>query len=123
MDNTTYQKERRCVYELLCSVSEQAIMDYLYAKLALYKLVTGDARLLKSLKRIKKSVEVYKDEKLSVVDECKDLFMRGDYKGLYGNKAGTLVIEALDERFNNEVIPTYDETGNWTYKTFFIKEN
>jgi len=114
--------EEQRYYELLCSVPESAIIDYLHAKLNLYKLVTGDTKLLKRLKRKNISEEVYKDAQLAKVDECRDFFMRGDYDFTYGKQPGKKVIEALDARFNHEVIPTYDETGEWMYFSMYIRQ-
>lgn len=114
-----YKDQRTAVYNLLCSVVEQAAIDYLNAKLYLYRLDRNDPKILKTIELNNKTVDEFRTEVEGVINDCKDLFMREDYKKLYGNKNGNEVITVLDHKFINEVIPTYEETGRWYYETQF----
>ena len=118
-----YKDQRTAVYNLLCSVVEQAAIDYLNAKLYLYRLERNDPKILKTIELNNKTVDEFRTEVEAMLNDCKDSFMREDYKKLCGNKRGNEVIAALDQKFINEVIPTYEKTGRWYYETQFTIKN
>lgn len=110
-------------YRLLCSIPEMAMKDYLYAKLNLYKLLKGDAKLLKRLEENGQTIEEFQEKTIARMEDAKDLFMREDLKALYKDLSATQALEALDRRFTEEVIPTYERTGNWFYTSIFLLDD